>query len=150
MMSGTVSKTMLSATILVLLAVSAWAGDGTPPGKLEAEVRGASWRLVLLVREGAESTPAADAVPTLTIEEGGKVHGLATLNRYFGQVTIGDSGHLAWSGPLGSTMMAGPEPLMDQETAFLQALQATRKLSLRDGRLVLEDDTGHTRLEFER
>ena len=114
------------------------------------EVRGASWKLVLLVREGAESTPAADAVPTLTIEEGGKVHGLATLNRYFGQVEIGDSGRLAWSAPLGSTMMAGPEPLMDQETAFLQALQATRKLSLREGRLVLEDDTGRTRLEFER
>jgi heat shock protein HslJ len=47
-------------------------------------------------------------------------------------------------------MMAGPEPLMEQETAFLQALQATRKISLREGRLVLEDDAGRTRLEFER
>ena len=47
-------------------------------------------------------------------------------------------------------MMAGPEPLMDQEAAFLQALQTARKLTLRGGRLVLEDDTGRTRLEFER
>lgn len=143
-------KSLLSAAILVLLAVSAGAGDGTPSGKLEAAVGGTAWKLVHMVREGTESTLAADAVPTITIEAGGKVHGLATLNRYFGQVEIGDSGHLAWSAPLGSTMMAGPEPLMDQETAFLQALQATRKISLREGRLVLEDDTGRTRLEFER
>jgi len=143
-------KSLLSAAILVLLAVSAGAGDGTPPGKLEAELGGTAWKLVRMVREGTESTLAADAVPTITIEAGGKVHGLATLNRYFGHVEIGDSGHLAWSAPLGSTMMAGPEPLMDQETAFLQALQATRKMSLREGRLVLEDDTGRTRLEFER
>ncbi len=65
-------------------------------------------------------------------------------------MAIGDAGRLEWGAPLGSTMMAGPEPLMDQETAFLQALQAARKFSLREGRLVLEDDTGRTRLEFER
>ena len=150
MMSSSASKTLLLAVILVLLAVFAWAGDGTPPGKLEAEVGGTAWKLVHMVREGTESTLAADAVPTITIEAGGKVQRLATLNPHFGQVDIVDSGHLAWSAPLGSTMMAGPEPLMDQETAFLQALQATRKISLREGRLVLEDDTGRTRLEFER
>lgn len=141
---------LLSAAVVVLLAVSARASDGLPPGKLEGGIRDTAWKLVLLVREGSEWSPAADAMPTLTIEAGGKVHGLATINRYFGQVEIGDSGRLAWSGPLGSTMMAGPEPLMEQETAFLQALQAARKIFLREGRLVLEDDAGRTRLEFER
>jgi heat shock protein HslJ len=39
---------------------------------------------------------------------------------------------------------------MDQESAFLKALQKTDHLSVQDGRLVMEDAAGQTALEFER
>jgi heat shock protein HslJ len=46
--------------------------------------------------------------------------------------------------------MAGPELLMEQEAAFLRGLERARSVSLRDGHLILQDETGQSALEFER
>lgn len=56
---------------------------------------------------------------TLAFEEG-RVAGTAGCNRYFAAVTLGGEG-LSF-GPAGSTMMACPDPLMQQERKFLDAL----------------------------
>jgi heat shock protein HslJ len=45
-------------------------------------------------------------------------------------------------------MMSGPENLMNQESAFLKALEKARSISIWDSRLVLQDETGGSALEF--
>ncbi len=119
------------------------------PGFL-AGIAGIEWKLVRLVVDGKDLPLAADAVPTFVPEITGKVQGLATLNRYFGQVVFDRGGRLHWSGPFGSTMMAGPEPLMHQERAFLSALGKARQAMLEGGRLVFQDGAGRVSMEFTR
>jgi putative lipoprotein len=54
-------------------------------------------------------------------------------------------------GELISTKMACAPALMDQETKFLAALQATRTYRMNeDNKLVLSDATGRQRLRFSR
>jgi heat shock protein HslJ len=120
------------------------------PEGLLGQIGGAEWRAVRLVVGGASVGLAAESVPTLALGMDGSVNGLATVNRYFGKLKVGEDGAVRWDGPLGSTRMAGPENLMDQEVRFLQALQGARRASLRDGTLVLEDEGGQNLIEFRR
>ena len=122
--------------------------DGT--AGLLPRIAGAEWRLVRLVVDGKDLALATDAVPTLAADATGKIHGLSTLNRYFGQAEFDTGGRLRWAGPFGSTRMAGPEPLMDQEQAFLGVLGKARRAELQGGRLVFQDEAGRNVLEFER
>ena len=125
------------------------ANDPTPLSSLET-VAGGEWRLVGLTLEDRQVDIDPEATPTLSVEETGRIQGLATLNRYFGQLELEAEGRIRWAGPLGSTMMAGPEPLMDQETAFLKALEGARRIALSDGRLILRDEDRCTVLAFEK
>jgi heat shock protein HslJ len=145
------------AVILVALLLAAGCSapqsattDGpSVPADLTALV-GSEWTLSSLRAEGKEVAVASEARPTFAVDETGRVNGLATLNRYFGQLELRPGGELGWAGPLGSTMMAGPEHLMDQEVRFLQTLQGVRMASLRGGVLVLQDDIGQNVMEFNR
>jgi len=120
------------------------------PAGLLPGIAGAEWRLVRLTVDVKELPLASEGTPTLAVAGAGKVQGFASVNRYFGQAEFAEGGRLRWIGPLGSTRMAGPEPLMDQEQAFLTALERARSVALRAGRLILQDETGRTALEFER
>ena len=72
---------------------------------------------------------------TLAFPQPGKVAGSASCNRFFGPVQMhGESIKL---GPLGSTRMACPEAVMNQETKYLQALQAAESFEWRDPYLLL-------------
>lgn len=152
-----VRRLFLLAVPMFLLAAAVCAtgetaeapGSGGAPARL-AELGGGEWQLASLRWEGKEVALAPENRPTITVEGTGKVHGLATLNRYFGQMELGAGGEIHWAGPLGSTMMAGPEHLMEQEVRFLQTLQGARKATLRGGTLVLEDEGGENVLEFRR
>jgi heat shock protein HslJ len=119
-------------------------------GPLLPRISGGEWRLALMKDDGQNRPLTSENPPTLKIDPSGKVAGMASVNRYFGDIKIDADGHISWGGPFGSTKMAGPEPLMDQESAFLKALQKTDHLSVQDGRLVMEDAAGQTALEFER
>jgi len=61
--------------------------------------------------------------------EEGQVGGSAGCNRYFGGYELSGS-KLSIPGPLGSTLMACPEDIMDQEMAYLQALQAAESYKI--------------------
>jgi heat shock protein HslJ len=59
---------------------------------------------------------------TLSFPEAGKVAGNGSCNRFFGSAEVsGDSMKL---GPLGATRMMCPEPAMNQEAKYINALQA--------------------------
>ena len=93
-----------------------------------------------------DGTPTlASSRPDLTFDEDGRVSGSGTINRVFGPYQLdGESLEL---GTLGSTMMAGPEELMDQESRFLSAFTGTLRATLADdGSLALESPEHSIRL----
>lgn len=77
---------------------------------------------------------------TMTFTEDGKVAGKATINSYFASWVESD-GLILFSHP-GSTMMAGPEPQMKQESEFFRMLDRVRKYKIREGQLILTTAEG--------
>jgi heat shock protein HslJ len=62
---------------------------------------------------------------TLTFPEAGKTAGKGSCNRFFGPAEI--TGSAIKLGPLGTTRMACPEAVMNQEKKYLDALQAAER-----------------------
>jgi len=121
--------------------------DMAIPANLDSIADG-SWTLIRLYLGGKELSLAPGTPPTMAVNNKGKVSGLATVNRYFGQVTVEADGQLNWSGPLGATRMAGPKEQMEQEMSFLSALKRADRAFLHDGRLTLKNEEGSVILEF--
>lgn len=124
--------------------------NGSVGGPVLLSVTGVEWRLLRFTWDGANYLLSIDQVPTFTIDAWGKVNGSGSINRYAGEMTVDDGGRFTWRGQIAGTRMAGPRPLMDQEQAFLLALQQADRMSLRNDHLVIEDATGRNVLEFER
>jgi len=90
----------------------------------------------------------ADERPFIKFESDGKLSGFASINRFFGSVQIDNHGAVKWTAPFGSTKMAGPPELMQQEDSFLDALQKTERLSTERIHLYLQNSDGRTELVF--
>ena len=97
---------------------------------------------------GAVEYPLAGEKPFVKFDADGGVNGHASINRFFGGVEINKNGHLKWSDAFGSTRMAGPEKLMNQENAFLGALPTTEQVSMDKIFLTLQTKDGKTELVF--
>lgn len=90
-----------------------------------------------------------NAQSTLVFGNDGRVSGRGGCNSYAGTVDL--KGAQIIVGELMSTKMACPPAVMDQETRFMAALQATRTYRMDEGnKLVLSDATGKPRLRFSR
>lgn len=113
----------------------------TVPSESDIALAGTAWKLVTLNGEPA----LADAEVTLSFTEA-EVSGNAGCNSYSGGYSL-DGSTLAFT-PLISTMMACEGPLMDQESAFFAALQASESVSVEDGQLTLSAADGQS-LVFE-
>ncbi len=141
------------AVFAALSAAAAGAGgmaDATDREALQGGVAGVEWTLVKLVAGGTKQALEGEAVPTLTVEKNGRAGGRATVNRFSGQMEFGAPGQFRWQGPLATTRMAGPEPLMEQEGRFLGALGRATEWHRDGNRLVLSSPGGEDRLEFQR
>lgn len=92
---------------------------------------GSEWLLEDLGNSGVMEPIQA----TLAFPEAEKVSGNGSCNRFFGSVKI--EGDLIKLGPLGSTRMACPEAVMNQETKYLNALQAAERFERKDPYLLL-------------
>jgi heat shock protein HslJ len=68
-------------------------------------------------------------------EEGRENCGERVCNRFFGPAEI--TGSTIELGPLGSTRMACPEAVMNQETKYLDALQAAERFEWKDPYLLI-------------
>ena len=98
-----------------------------------ASLTGKEWRPLTV---GTESVPA-DSGMYVKFEEDGSIRGHGGCNSFFGNLQQSDSGVTV--GPLGATKMACPEPIMQRETDFLNALQSTRHFGVGPARLQLLD-----------
>jgi heat shock protein HslJ len=127
-------------TMTLLMAVALSACASTPP-----RPEGIEWRL-----EGwSLSSQRADAFPITARFADGSVAGRSAVNTYRGPANFSAGNTLA-IGPIATTRMAGPEPAMRAEHAYLQLLGDARQWRLDGDRLVLLDGKGNERLIYAR
>lgn len=136
-----------SAGVLLLLsAVAVLAGCGSSGGSGGGSLEGTTWVLSSYVDAGGKSV----AVPSGAIADArfdaGRVGGSSGVNSYSGPYQL--SGAKLTIGPLISTQMAGPPPLMALEQAYLAALQKVASYTADDATLTLFDTAGKQLLVF--
>ena len=122
-----------------------------PSESSPAGPRGNEWRLVRWVANGADKPIVPDSSVTIAFDPSGKIAGNASVNRFSGTFRFDVDGRLEWP-PSGFalTRMAGPQPLMMQERAFLESLRRTKLYRVDGQQLVLESRSGATVLTFTR
>lgn len=120
------------------------AGSPAPNSDLAA-LAGKEWILQSFHKGDEDRQVLPDTEITLSYSDG-RLGGSGGCNRYFTSLEL--AGDLSLKlGPIGSTMMACPEPVMDQEAAFLNALEAMVRFEVESARLMIYfDEDG--RLEF--
>ncbi len=112
---------------------------------LEERIEGGTWLV-----EDIQSRGVMDYLQTtLQVSNGGGVSGFGGCNRYFGDAEI--DGEEIRFGALGSTRMACPEAVMDQESRFFAALELVRRWRVEPtGLLHLLDSEGATIIRLSR
>jgi len=125
--------------------------NAAAPGSSSAGARGNEWRLVRWVANGAEKRIVPDSAVTIAFDPSGKIAGNASVNRFSGTFRFDVDGRLEWPrAGFALTRMAGPQPLMTQEQAFLESLRRTTLVRADGQQLVLESRSGTTVLTFTR
>lgn len=125
---------------LLLAAVGCQGGGSSKPAASvkppPVQMSGSRWALFSL---GGKS-PEGDKAITLELSAGQRASGFAGVNRFMTSYElqpVGPGRGTLRFGDIGSTLMAGPEPLMKQETAFLDLLRKTDGYSAEGGLLEL-------------
>lgn len=132
-------------TMVLWLALSACAptSQNSVPAALP-NLTGTKW-----LAEDIDGRGVIDnAQSTLEFVAEDRIAGRGGCNQYSGNVKL--DGTKIQVSPLISTKMACVPALMDQESRFLQALQAARSLSLEETKLLVLDESGATRLRLGR
>ncbi len=105
-----------------------------------AALAGAEWTVFEI--GGVATTPGSKV--TMQFEDG-RVFGAASCNRFMGGYTVAEDGLSIQMSQMASTMMACPDPLMQQEGAFLAVLGAVKSYTVgADGTLMLKTADGQT------
>lgn len=144
-------------SVFILLAAACQKQNGPAPDEnlvtaaSVTSLHNVEWQLQKMIVNKQEFDLVADSEVSLQFTEEGKVAGKSSVNQYFGAVSIDDKGALQWPEPgFGSTMMAGPPELMNQERTYLDALRATDRAYLNDSSLTFQNTDQSYLLEFRR
>jgi heat shock protein HslJ len=142
-LGGNFMKT-IGILALAILAVAVLAACGGSGGSEEALV-GVIWDLAEL--NGDRLIPTTSI--TAEFNEHGKVAGSSGCNNYTASYEVdGDNINFNMS-PAATTLMACPEPVMEQEKEFLLALAATATFEVNDEELILFNASGEPIAVFE-
>ena len=150
------------ATLMIVIGISmllACAGTqtGGPGTKNDAvlitpqridDISGIEWHLTKMKMADKSISLIENSKTTFSCDEDGKVAGVASINRYFGNFNLKENGDIVWNKAFGMTRMAGPPELMEQEAAFMHALPQTARLYLKASKLILISKDESTTLEF--
>jgi heat shock protein HslJ len=145
------------ATLLAVGAVLALAGCGSTSTSSSSEqdsIRtlttsgNTNWVLVQWTSAAGEKQSIHSPAPTLLIGYQGRISGQAGVNDYVGNITVSE-GVLDWGAHIAATRKAGTTESMENENHYLTDLKATKKVTIRNDRLIF---TGKKplRLEFAR
>lgn len=99
-------------------------------------IAGTEWSCIELIGPDGASVPVTDQPPTIVIATAGKASGFAGVNRYFSEVTFGNSITNVTPirfGPVGATRMAGPPERMQLEGAFTSMLERVQSAKVVTG-----------------
>ena len=108
-------------------------------GGSTAEALRGSWTVTAINGKA----PIATAEPTLEFADEGRLSGKGSCNRFVTGVTI--TGESLTISQAATTMMACPQPIMDQEALFLAILTGTARCAIAaDGTLTLHAGDGRT------
>ena len=134
------SARTLAAVLLLAVAFSVLGGCSRVAGPLD----GTRWRLTEWTLSSLDPVDF-----TITAEfADGKISGSSGVNTYRGPYRVGPSSAFS-AGPLASTEMAGSEPAMRAEQAYLTLLGQVGSYKVADGRLTLYDAGGNESLLYE-
>jgi heat shock protein HslJ len=134
------SARMLTTVLLFAVALSALGGCS----RVDSPLDGTRWRLSEWT---LNSLDPAELKITAEFAEG-KISGSSGVNTYSGPYRVGPSSAFS-VGPLASTEMAGSEPAMRAEQAYLTLLGQVGSFKMADGRLTLYDAGGNESLLYE-
>ena len=130
------------AAIGAFALLAACAGGGSPAGATKpigvAQLHGPEWTIFEI--NGQPAIPGVKA--TINFEDG-RVFGAGSCNRFMGSYTAGAGFSIKLS-QMASTMMACPEPAMQQEGALLKALEGVSSYSVEGGVLTLSTTDGQS------
>lgn len=103
-----------------------------PPVTPSAPLVGTEWRLEDISGRGVLDRAEA----TLAFPEAGRVAGQGSCNRFFGSVAVDQNLHIRFS-QIGSTRMACPGAVGEQETRYLADLQKVHHYEVQGSKLLL-------------
>ena len=140
---GNIQRTRTLTAILLVVATALSACATIPLGVVPSEstsLEGTYWLLETYVDPQGETHSVLPRTQVTIQFKDGKVAGNDGCNSYFGEYTL-DGASLTIS-PLGSTMMACPELVMDQAAAFTAGLAAVSTFELSGQELTLKNTEG--------
>ncbi len=142
--------------LLGLMLLAGCSGAAAPEGKTGATnvkqdpamLEKSAW-VAAEIRDGSGSlAPVVEGSRVTAAFKGGQVTGNASVNNYNAQYKTSTDNGITFS--VGAvTMMAGPEPLMAQETNYLAALKDARTFSVSAEKLELFDEAGKPIVAYE-
>ncbi len=125
-------KVKILAITLLLSSIIGLAACGSG-----ASIEDAMWKLESYGEKGNLQTVIQDTEITIEFKsEESKIAGSAGCNSYFGGYEI-NKNELTIIPPIGSTMMACPEPIMDQEQEYFKLLETTETFQIQNDKLTI-------------
>jgi heat shock protein HslJ len=141
-MEATMIRPSKTLAAVLLIAVSLIALVGCSPAG--SPLAGTQWRLTEWTLSSLTPTDF-----TITAKfANGQISGNSGVNTYSGPYKLGPGAAFS-AGPLAGTKMAGPEPAMRAETAYLTLLGQAKLYKMADGKLTLYDKGRNESLIFE-
>ena len=123
---------MVVLVTLLLISVIGLVACGS-----EAVIEDTMWKLESYGEKGNLQTVIQDTETTIEFKSAeGKIAGSGGCNSYFGGYEI-NKNELTIIPPIGSTMMACPEPIMDQEQEYFKLLETTETFQIQNGKFTM-------------
>jgi heat shock protein HslJ len=133
---------ILALVLITALAITSCGGIGN-----STNLAGTSWKLVSFGTNTSLTAAAPDVPTSLDIGKDGKMSGNVGCNSFSGDYKV--NGSQITFGPVVSTLMACPDPVMKQEAAVLKVFSGTANFKVDAGSIVITSEDGLSTVTFE-
>ena len=132
-----ITKMRKLSLAMLLVCAGALGGCASTGGADPADLE-ATWTLESF--GGVTDLEPADptVTTTLTFVAGGEANGNGGVNNFGTTYEASDDGDLEF-GEIASTLMAGPDNAMEQESRFFEAMGKTARFEFNEGKVILND-----------
>lgn len=142
-------KTVCVVVAALALAIGVSACGGTSAESTDAGALDGTWALASYRDAEGDVVDADPAIESQLTMDAGASSGVGGVNTFGGSYEAGDDGTIEF-GPQTSTLMAGSDAAMAQESGLYGALDAAAAFAIDGHTLTLEDAEGETLATFTR